>query len=398
MQLVLELLIFGFAWWLGLKLLQRREADPAPYLMGWGLIVYAVTIVLRSLRLISSESIAASMTSFEIGLTLIPLVLWLVALSTIVAKHRASAETRPRALIIAFTISLGLGIGLILLRTTWLPDSLLLLAIGVDLVVLGYAVAVLDAFEQGETVQSEYLRSLLESEAVAWLFGGQIAIVMWLTTGVTLPMVALLYTVIATAIAVTVFFNRIQANFDRLVFGRNPSLRQERATLRDVAEALPRSNAPVSAEIDWSMHDIDQLTRRALSNMGNLPKLATSPLRLLPQIDQRLIAKGTDDSVLARAAELKQLLTESICKLKPSDNSHFDSTDSWRHYNALYFPYIRGLRPYSRRFILDVLDETDRAAMEWFQREVPPRTLYNWQAAAAKLISAELQQHLNQTA
>ena len=36
------------------------------------------------------------------------------------------------------------------------------------------------------------------------------------------------------------------------------------------------------------------------------------------------------------------------------------------------------------------LDETARAALDWFHTSVPERTLHNWQNAAAKLIAEDL--------
>jgi hypothetical protein len=40
------------------------------------------------------------------------------------------------------------------------------------------------------------------------------------------------------------------------------------------------------------------------------------------------------------------------------------------------------------------LDPADKRALEWFQVEIPPRTLYNWQTAAAQLIAADLREQM----
>ena len=69
-----------------------------------------------------------------------------------------------------------------------------------------------------------------------------------------------------------------------------------------------------------------------------------------------------------------------------------EQSDEWRHYNALYFPYIAGLKPYSRRLPHDRLDPPAQLALEWFQATVPERTLYNWQNAAAKLVAQDLRE------
>jgi hypothetical protein len=59
---------------------------------------------------------------------------------------------------------------------------------------------------------------------------------------------------------------------------------------------------------------------------------------------------------------------------------------------VLYFPYVVGVKPYSRS--LQVTDRTIEAVSAWFITEVPERTLYNWQSAAAKLLSQDLFEQL----
>lgn len=89
---------------------------------------------------------------------------------------------------------------------------------------------------------------------------------------------------------------------------------------------------------------------------------------------------------------MKALLRESIHRLKPQDDAEFGTTDEWRHYNALHFPYVIGLKPYSRRADFQALDSTAKAALNWFQSQVPERTLYNWQKAAATLVAQDLRE------
>jgi hypothetical protein len=128
--------------------------------------------------------------------------------------------------------------------------------------------------------------------------------------------------------------------------------------------------------------------------LGDLPRLSASPLIRLSAVDARLLAQHQTDNTLARAAILRDLLVESIMWLKPDTGPEselaFDNSDAWRHYNALYFPYVVGLKPYSRRTIHDNPDATVRDALAWFQSQVPERTLYNWQNAAAKLVAQHL--------
>jgi hypothetical protein len=125
-----------------------------------------------------------------------------------------------------------------------------------------------------------------------------------------------------------------------------------------------------------------------------LPRLASSPLAQLPLITARLAARGALDQPLERAAELKALLAESIARLRPRGAAAFGTSDEWRHYNVLHFPYVSGLRPYSRRADHTGLDPVARQALEWLATQVPERTLYNWQRAAARLVAADLRAQL----
>jgi hypothetical protein len=68
-------------------------------------------------------------------------------------------------------------------------------------------------------------------------------------------------------------------------------------------------------------------------------------------------------------------------------------THKWRYYNALYFPYVTGLKPYSQRTQHIPSDPVSCKALEWFRTQVPERTLYNWQNAATKLIVQDLRNH-----
>ena len=137
------------------------------------------------------------------------------------------------------------------------------------------------------------------------------------------------------------------------------------------------------AEVDEK--DFARLTRRAISNLGNLPKLASSPLTNIPAI----VTQGGENP-LDRAHALKALLTESIQRLKPQGDAEFGVTDEWRYFNALHFPYVVGLKPYSRRIDKEFLNEASLQALEWFQVSVPERTLHNWQNAGAHLIAKDL--------
>ncbi len=133
-----------------------------------------------------------------------------------------------------------------------------------------------------------------------------------------------------------------------------------------------------------------RLTRRALGHYGDLSKLVASPLTQLPVIDERLTARGAVDQPVERANELKALLAEHIARLKPRDGGEFGTSEQWRYYNSLYFPYVVGVRAYAQNATAAGLDPVARQAWQWLVTEVPQRSLHNWQNAAARLIATDL--------
>jgi len=198
-------------------------------------------------------------------------------------------------------------------------------------------------------------------------------------------------TTCAAAIALQVFADPLQKALDRLTFPNMPQLSSSRAELRDLASNLPRLDETHALQT-LDEEEFIRLTRRALSDFGNLPRLATNPLTLLPQVERRIVQGTGSLNALERASELKRLLVENIECLKPHDGRDFGSSNEWRHYNALYFPYVCGLKPYSRREPGEATSASMREALTWFQTQVPERTLHNWQNAAARLIAQNLRE------
>jgi hypothetical protein len=251
------------------------------------------------------------------------------------------------------------------------------------------AIAVLDAFDEGETLLPHFLRSLLAATFLTLLFGGQIVVAMQLSGGVTLVWLLLLLGVLSAAIVIQTFAGVFQTLLDRLTFFNDARLQQTQHRIRQNVEA----NLRASQSFDPKQVDEEEfarLTRRALSHLDNLPRLATSPLTRLPLVEGRLAAASSAaDGPLERAAILRSLLVESIERLKPDGDIAFGTTGSWRHYNALYYPYVLGLKLYSRS-APDSLDRTAQAAVGWFAAQVPQRTLHNWQNEAAHLIAGDL--------
>jgi hypothetical protein len=458
--LILEILAFGLAWWLGLYLLGRDLANPLLRFAGLGLVAYALGLAADILSQNAPDpEIALAFARWGWPLLFLPALFWfgsmlfllpddtpwrlrlrgilrkwllpvaillyllaggtelivsvtpkgfrpaplyplfagaialllLEALLLLIRALRRRRQQRTLAIALVATLFFALGTGLLLLPLDLLPRWLLALAVGMDLAVLGMIIAFMDAFGQGEALLPDFYRSLAFSFFAVVLFGSQVVLVMLLGPGLTFAMLALLLAILVTAVATQTFADPIQSMLDALVFARIPRVRRIRSDLRAAASGLPRTRETLDPA-SLSEAQFARLTRRALSQMGNLPRLAANPLTRLSLIEARLSRQEVEDNTLERAAELKSLLTESIERLKPRGQGDFGTADEWRHFNALYYPYVAGLKPYSRRADHGDLDPPLRDALEWFQSQVPERTLHNWQNAAAELVAQDVRE------
>jgi hypothetical protein len=442
----LSALVFSLSWWLGLYLLARGPRKPVLALAAVGLCSFATAVALDAIRLVTQSVLLGHV---EIYLVAVPGVAWfavlvelarpcdsgrartgevllvgVVATLTLVGATLAGSVNGPLrlghlvmfAVISASTLGALVAalrrpsqpipvVGLVVIATLFfalsnailiiplgvVPSWLALASTGCDVLALGVAVALWDAFDEGQALRADMLRSFTGTGAVAVLLGGQMLIGIALTPQQTTAQTALtvlLFTSLAIATSVQVLADPLAGLLDRLVFSRSPMLRADRETLRRTQSALPlRSADPLD---DFDDDTFARLTRRALGHYGDLSKLVASPLTGLPAIDERLAGRGAPDQPLERAIELKALLADRIARLKPRDGGDFGTTEQWRYYNSLYFPYVVGVRAYAQNATAAGLDATARQAWQWFVTEVPQRSLHNWQNAAAKLIAADL--------
>lgn len=422
---------FGIAWWLGLYLLARDPGKPVLRRAGLGLLGYAAALVVDQLWhgagaapvatvlmclpalawsgvfvLLADDSgvldrwwrfgcpplfaVAAAGVLAGFGPAVVALAaLALLALAGgLVALMRRWQVLRRRdrvGLVLIASLMVMLVGWLLLLGFGVLPRGLLLACMAPDLAALGWVIAAFDAFDEGEVLAPDMLRSALVATVAAVIFGGQVGIAMAFTHA---SLIGLLYGTVAAAIAVQVLARPLQAAVDRVAL-RSRRLRRARGELREVADALVRKDA-ISRLSELDDTEFGRLTRRALSHYGDLGKLVSNPLVDLPLITTRLSRRGVADAPLERAIELKALLGECIARLRPATDDEFGTSEEWRYYNALYFYYVRGIRPYSVRTKRADLDPTCRRALSWFTDQVPQRTLHNWQTVAARIIAREL--------
>lgn len=444
----LSAVVFTLSWWLGLYLLARDPRKPVLALAATGLCGFALVVALDAVRVVSVAH-AGLLSQIEIYLVVVPGVAWfavvlelarppetwrgratelslvaVVAAATLVgagmagsvegplrtghwvmfavisastlgalvaAVRRRSQPVSVVGVVVVATLFFALGNAVLIIPLGLVPSWLALASTGFDVLLLGVAVALWDAFDEGQALRADMLRSFAGTFVVAVLFGGQALLGMAVIGGDgpgRTALTVLLFTSLAIAIAINVLADPLAGLLDRLAFSRSPALRADRAALRSTEAALPlRSPGPLDHLDDDTFA---RLTRRALGHYGDLSKLVASPLTQLPVIDERLAARGATDQPLERANELKALLADHIARLKPRDGGEFGTTEQWRYYNSLYFPYVVGVRAYAQNATAAGLDPVARQAWQWFVTEVPQRSLHNWQNAAARLIAADL--------
>ena len=406
----MQFFFFGFTLWLGAYLLARHTQKMTVRLTGWGLLAYAFALAVQlvfdqfvililllpallwigaALHLLPEEAKTRSPLIRLWVLSSIPLAIltlvnaWfavlvvfaLILCAGMIAKLALRSAPRSQfrntlALLAVIGLFVTLSAGLLLLPLNWIPMSWGMALLGADLIFLGITITAWDAFDEGESIRAHLLHSLISS----LYYAGSLVLIASLFSNHPTLLVLLM----SFGILTQTFSDSIQALLDRLTLPQTTT--DERQTLRQTADALPLLSTLEPALRD--KEQFDRLTRRALSNLGDLSKLAASPLMNLPTLE------GTNP--LERAHALKSLLVQSIQKLKPQSSAAFGTTEEWRYYNSLHFPYVRGLKPYLRHAGYDSLDPDSRAALDWFQTSVPERTLHNWQNTAAKLIAEEL--------
>lgn len=438
----LSAVVFTLSWWLGLYLVARDPRKPVLALAAVGLCGFALVVALDAVR-VATPSHAAILGQIEIYLVTVPGVAWFAVVLELARPSEANGRARELTLVALVatlalvgaglahsvdgplrlghwlmfavisastlgamfaavrrpaqpirvsrvvgvaTLFFALGNAILVIPLGLLPSWLALASTGFDVFLLGVAVALWDAFDEGQALRADMLRSFAASVVVAVLFGGQALIGMALTSGAALTV--LLFTSLAVALSITVLADPLAGLLDRLAFARSPHLREQRAVLRDTEAALPLRSVNPLDEVDDDT--FVRLTRRALGHYGDLSKLVASPLTQLPVIDARLAQRGAPDQPVERANELKSLLADHIARLKPRDGGDFGTTEQWRFYNSLYFPYVVGVRAYAQNATAAGLDPVARQAWQWMVTEVPQRSLHNWQNSAARLIATDL--------
>ena len=365
--------------WAGAAIGVLREPLPERQQIERGWLVLAIVFLAMVIALPRSGKLVA----------LAPLIGGLVLL------WRFREAVRPKLLPGAMTaaaVLYGIGLTALVIPINLGPPTLVLAAMGLDLLVLGFLIAVADAVDLGERLYPDLRRSAVSAVAVALLIGGPAALTMLAAPG-SAAVAVLQFVLVAIAMATIALAGPVRRGLDRIAFLDDERLRLDRASLLLLADALPRRRERHTL-VTLSEEEFYRLTERAFHDYGDLGRLLRSPLIGLPMVDRR-IAGMTADRPLARAVELRAVLVESVARLKPP--GLFGTTEEWRHYNALQYCCVLGLRPYERSPQMDGLERDARRALEWFRRYVPKQTLREWQSEGAELVAARLWRELMRT-
>ncbi len=411
---------FALTWWLACYLLGRDPARAALWRAAAALAVYAVAVAAWAIdpgstlapvllcvpallwagaavallpddRAVLTRGWFAVAAVFLVVVILVPGSGRLLALcplaAALVLLWRSRADVRPALLPLAVTVVSGLyalGLVAVLGPVDLGSAGLVLAAIGLDLMVLGYLVAVADAVDAGERLHPDLRRSAVAAVVTTLLIGGPAALTT-LAAPDNAAVTALQFVVVGFAMTMTGLPGAVRRGLDRLAYLNDDRIRADRAALLLSADALPRRRERHRL-LSTSQEEFARLTRRALDDFRDPVRLLRSPLINLPTVDRRLTGQMAEQP-LARALELRAVLQESVARLKPDGLS--GTSEEWRHYNALHFVCVLGLRPYARQ-PADGLDREARLVVDWFRRHVPQPTLRQWQDEGARRVADRL--------
>jgi hypothetical protein len=359
--------------------------------LGWAGAVVAL------LPLTPSERRPVDRGALVLGVLFLVMVLALPGLGRLVALSpllggltllwRLRSQVTPRLLPMALTLMAALyaaGLALLLSPADVGDAAPLVGAIGLDLLVVGYLMAVAHAAEAGERLRPDLRRAMLAAAVALLLAGLPAGATMMITSGH--DAVALLqFGLLAVAAALAGLGAHVRRLLDRLALRHDAPLRSDRDSLFLNADALLRRRQPRRLGTVGEPEFL-RLTRRALNDFGDLNRLARSPLTDLPAVERRLA--GREDQPRARARELRAVLRESVSALRPP--GPFSTTEEWRYYNVLQFCCILGLNPYVRRPRSDGMSREARLAVDWFRRYVPRDVTRQWQREAAMIVAERL--------
>jgi len=310
----------------------------------------------------------------------------------------------------------GLWLALSYFLRLRLPDVPGYLAMLAGLAVVGYAVAHYGLLLEGQRIERDFLYNLTGIGLIALVYLG-LLVVAGVRALPTLLVLIALVTLSHTALDVG------RRLLDRLFFSQ--AEQDARAEARDYAAALgtvPVEPPPPEPEQDPAPPDQPEAAalppldpvpskefkdsmRRAISALRTPPRLAQSDLLASEAIEQRVLQAAQEDNRLNRIAALRELLITQIEALRPTASAELPATsDPWRFYNVLYYPYVRGITRSAAMSEVRRLSEERRRqgqaapgeleqVLGWLA-DLDERTYHNWQRRASDMIAENVWQDL----
>ncbi|MFC7278123.1 hypothetical protein ACFQS1_29400 [Paractinoplanes rhizophilus] len=421
--------VFAISWWAACYLIGRDPARGPSARAAAALLAYAIGVLTWTLAPGSATAeillcvpalcwagtavallpkLVPERRQIDLGwlILTVPFLLMLVALPSagrlvviaplaggVVLLWRFRDQVEPTILPAALAVVAALysaGLAALLLVDVGAPE-LVIVALGVDLLTLGFLVAIADALDVGERLRPDLIRSLAAALLGVVAVGAPATLTMLAAPGTTVTV--LQFVLVAGVMTAIGLIGQLRWWLDAIAFRHDKRLRKDRAALLALTEALPRRRSRHRL-IDVRKPEFLRFTRQALDNYGRLGRLMRSPLTSLPAVDRRLSGL-TIEQPLARAMELRAVLQEGVDRLRPA--GEFATTDEWRHYNALHFCVILGLDPYARKHRTDGLDRESRRALDWMRRYVPRGSLRRWQEEASAIVARRLWDELTHT-
>jgi hypothetical protein len=153
-------------------------------------------------------------------------------------RDRVRPAPLPSALAAA-ALLYSLGLVVVLGPINLGPPEVVLAAVGLDLLLMGYLVAVADAVESGERLLPDLTRSLLAAVLAVLLCGGPAALTMLAAPGRD-AVIVLQFVLVAMVLSAVGLAGHLRAGLDRLAFLQDDPLRRNRSALLLAADALPR--------------------------------------------------------------------------------------------------------------------------------------------------------------
>ncbi|MCK7519026.1 MAG: hypothetical protein MZV64_15525 [Ignavibacteriales bacterium] len=228
----------------------------------------------------------------------------------------------------------GLSTGVLVLPVEFVSSFWGIVLLGFDLLLLGGAITVWDAFDEGETIRHHLLRSFVS----AFYYAGALAVLVVIVSAIEgdfgFGKLLLLVCLIAFGILTQTFERSIQKILDDATFPEIIHAGSARDLLNDSADALP-----LLSTLDLFSVSDAEFTRTH--------KTRAQPFgRSAAPFDKSVgkICLAWNQNPLERAHALKSCSWKAFKNSNRGDEA-FGTSDAWRYYNAVYYPfYVLGLQ------------------------------------------------------